>query len=65
MGQCIECKSCGMDMDMDPFCVQKEVLAKRTEITGRQYPWGLDVNQAKPLCKGDFFESRKQQKENS
>lgn len=45
-------------MDMDPFCVKKEVLAKRTEITGREYPWGLDVNSAREVCKGESFEER-------
>lgn len=59
MASCIECKNCGMDMDMDPFCVKAEVLAKRTEITGKTYPWGLDSNHASALCKGEFFEPRK------
>jgi hypothetical protein len=50
-----------MDMDMEPFCVKTEVLAKRTEITGREYPWGLDVNPAREVCKGDYFEVRTKQ----
>lgn len=56
---CMNCNYCGMDMDMEPFCVNKEVLAKRTAETGRNYPWGLDVNPAREQCKGDFFEPRK------
>ena len=59
--RCYDCNNCGMDMDMQPYCVKDEVLAKRTEITGREYPWGLDVNPARTLCKGDFFEVRKPQ----
>ena len=58
MESCYRCNNCGMDMDMDPFCVKPEVLAKRTEVTGREYPWGLDVNPAREQCKGEFFEVR-------
>lgn len=52
---CGKCASCGMDMDMEPFCVQEQVLAKRTQITGRDYPYGLDVNPAWEQCHGEFF----------
>lgn len=52
------CKHCGMDMDLEPFCVNDLVLALRTAETGREYPWGLDVNPARSLCKGKFFDAR-------
>lgn len=58
MNSCYQCNKCGMDMDMAPYCVQTDVLAKRTEVTGRDYPWGLDLNHARPLCQGEFFETR-------
>ena len=49
-----------MDMDMEPYCVQPVVLAARTKITGRAYPWGLDVNPARQLCQGEQFVQRTQ-----
>jgi hypothetical protein len=52
---CNKCAKCGMDMDMEPFCVSEPVLAARTVETGRDYPWGLDVNPARLICKGDHF----------
>ena len=55
-GHCGQCAHCGMDMDMDPFCVQKDTLALRTAITGRDYPWGLDLTPAWFLCQGAFFQ---------
>lgn len=58
---CWQCNNCGMDMDMDPFCVKKEVLAKQTETTGREYPWGLNVNPAREVCKGEYFEVKTKQ----
>lgn len=51
---CGNCEFCGMDMEMDPYCVNKEVLKKRTEITGKTYPFGLDISRAIDLCQGDF-----------
>ena len=55
----VQCQHCGMDMDMEPYCVRVEVLALRTKETGREYAWGLDVNPARRLCKGDYWEPRK------
>jgi hypothetical protein len=52
------CKHCGMDMDAEPYCVQVDVLARRTAVTGRTYPFGLDTNPARALCEGKFFEAR-------
>ncbi|MDP9651679.1 hypothetical protein [Paraburkholderia caledonica] len=54
------CTHCGMDMDMEPYCVNEAVLALRTAETGRTYPFGLDTNPARALCKGKFFEARAQ-----
>jgi hypothetical protein len=48
-----------MDMDMEPYCVNKKVLKARTKETGRKYPWGLDTNPARIICKGDHFTKRK------
>lgn len=56
--RCTECDHCGMDMDMEPYCVQPDVIALRTKETGRDYPWGLDINRARPLCKGMFLVDR-------
>ena len=55
---CGKCNSCGMDMDMEPFCVNDDVLILRTAETGRDYPWGLDIGVARPLCKGDHWTRR-------
>lgn len=57
-GGCSQCKSCGMDMDMDmePFCVKPEVLAAVTLETGCDYPYGLYINSARQTCKGEHFE---------
>lgn len=55
---CRNCRSCGMDMDLDPYCVKQEVLALRTAETGREYPWGLDVGRAWRLCSAKWFERR-------
>ncbi|MGF6643154.1 hypothetical protein [Paraburkholderia sp. GAS82] len=52
------CEHCGMDIDLEPYCVQEEVLKRRTAITGRTYPFGLDVNPARQLCKGEFYIER-------
>jgi hypothetical protein len=56
------CASCGMDMDMEPYCVNKEVLALRTAESGKSYPIGLDINVAQPLCKYDYWTPRKEPK---
>lgn len=53
------CVSCGMDMDLEPYCVKQEVLDRRTAITGRSYPFGLDTNPARQACQGEFYEERK------
>lgn len=45
-------------MDMEPFCMSKDVRDMRTAITGRDYDWGLDVNPAMQLCKLVFWEPR-------
>jgi hypothetical protein len=52
------CQHCGMDMDVEPYCVQPVVLQRRKEITGRDYPFGLDTNPARQCCKGEFFTAR-------
>lgn len=52
------CVSCGMDMDLEPYCVHESVIALRKEITGRDYPYGLDTNPARAVCKGEFYVER-------
>ena len=52
------CTHCGMDMDLEPYCVNESVLALRTAETGRDYPFGLDTNPARAMCKGKYFEAR-------
>ncbi len=58
---CGKCDSCGMDMDMDPYCVHEKVIALRIAEPGarRSYPCGLDISRARPLCAGNFFSERK------
>lgn len=57
-GICCNCKFAGMDMDLEPYCTNKAVLAKRTETTGRGYPFGLDVNPAFVICQAEFWAGR-------
>jgi hypothetical protein len=58
-GQGTWCANCGADIsDMSVQCYDKEVLALRTQVTGRTYPFGLDTGPAFALCKGEFFRSR-------
>lgn len=46
-GGCSTCKYCGMDMEMNPFCVHREVTKK--------YPYGLNINNAiKDYCGKDL-----------
>lgn len=52
---CGQCGSCGMDMDMDPFCMNEQVLALSKEQDGRDRPFGLGVNHARKLCNGEHF----------
>lgn len=58
-GGCGRCEHCGMDMDMEPYCVQKVVLQRRTKITGRDYPFGLNIDPARKLCIGEFYKERR------
>lgn len=53
---CYGCSFCGMDME--PYCANRDVQSLRTKETGRNYPWGLDVGKAYPLCKGEFHVER-------
>jgi len=55
---CRNCKFAGMDMDMDPYCVNAGVLGERSKVTGRTYPYGLDINPAFVICKLDFWAGR-------
>jgi len=57
---CGKCNSCGMDMDMEPFCVNKSVLSIAEMQDGRRYDWGLNINPARLICKGDYFTIREQ-----
>ena len=62
-GGCGTCAHCGMDMDMEPYCVETSILAERTKITKRNYPYGLDITPAWKICKGKQWETRKTNKE--
>jgi hypothetical protein len=53
------CEHCGLDMDMEPYCVHPIVLERRKAITGKTYPMGLDTNPARQVCKGEFYQERK------
>ena len=61
---CNKCDSCGMDMDMEPYCVNKAVIAMRVAQPGafKTYPCGLDVSRALPLCQGKYKTPRKARK---
>lgn len=54
---CGKCNHCGMDMDMAPFCVSERVLSQ-SALNGRAAPYGLNINPARIICKGDFFTQR-------
>lgn len=56
--RCTSCGHCGMDMDMDPFCVAGPVLATAKERFGRSFNWGLGINSARPLCQLVHFVPR-------
>lgn len=57
---CTACDYCGMDMDLDPYCVETKTLALVTEETGQKYPVGLYLRHARPKCKGDNWEPRRE-----
>jgi hypothetical protein len=45
--QCSSCAHCGMDMDLDPFCVHPAVV--------RKHIYGLNLNQAiEHFCGSDL-----------
>lgn len=52
---CGNCDKCGMDMDMSPFCTDVITLAKAEETLGKVFPYGLNINPARLICKGDSF----------
>ena len=52
------CVSCGMDMDLEPYCVHPVVFERRKADTGRDCPFGLDINPARQVCKGEFYQER-------
>ena len=46
-GGCSSCNFCGMDMDMDPYCVHPKVL--------KEHPHGYGINHAiKETCGTDL-----------
>jgi hypothetical protein len=47
-----------MDMDMEPYCVNEMVLTEVTKETGRDYTYGLNVNDAWQECQGEKHERR-------
>ena len=48
------CDFCGMDMDMDPYCVHKKILKNK--------PYGLYIRHALQECKGEWWKKRKNPK---
>lgn len=53
---CRDCKFCGMDMDMDPYCVHPRVL--------EEHPYGLVLHNIEiasfcPAPEHPLFEARK------
>lgn len=49
---CGSCDHCGMDMDMDPFCVHPSVT--------KEHPHGLYIRSARPkYCDGRLWTERK------
>lgn len=52
---CSRCYCCGMDMDMTPFCVNNAVLEAAKVEDDRAYPFGLNINPARLICKGELF----------
>lgn len=56
---CGKCDSCGMDMDLEPFCVNKPTLDFAAKQFGKTFPYGLYINQARLICKGDEWTERK------
>lgn len=55
---CGKCNSCGMDMDMSPYCVQASVLADAEKKYGKDFPYGLNINDARIICEGDLWTPR-------
>jgi hypothetical protein len=54
---CGKCNHCAMDMDMAPFCTSAPVLAQSAQ-NGTAAPFGLNLNPARLICKGDLFTQR-------
>lgn len=55
---CGKCNSCGMDMDMEPFCVNTPVLEQAAKDYGHTFPYGLLINEARIICKGGAWTQR-------
>lgn len=53
---CDKCAHCGMDMDLEPFCVQTDVIEAAKTKFNRSFSWGLNVNHARQICAGNHFE---------
>lgn len=55
---CGKCNKCGMDMDMEPYCVDSDTLVEAKEKFGKPFPYGLNINDARPICNGEAFTPR-------
>lgn len=56
---CRDCRSCGMDMDLDPYCAHQKVL--------EEHPYGLVLHSPKisTFCPGPekpLFEAREEKR---
>lgn len=55
---CRNCHFCGMDMDMEPYCSNTNVLSERSKATGIDYPYGLVTSAAIQTCELRFWTER-------
>lgn len=55
---CRQCDNCGMDMDMEPFCVSSQTLAEAQMRLDRSFPYGLNISTARLICVGEHWVQR-------
>lgn len=55
---CGSCESCGMDMDMSPFCVNIYVVGAAEAVFARTFQYGLNINDAMGLCQGKYHQKK-------
>jgi hypothetical protein len=63
---CQFCKSCGMDMDLEPYCANETVTKKVADVEKRGFPFGINLSSQLRVrsnyCKGEFFEQHPDRK---